>query len=191
MEASAAVRAFEITGQFGLDHLALAERPVPQPGRGQVRVRVRAATLNYRDLLVVQGLYNPKLRLPLIPVSDGAGVVDAVSEGVRRFRPGDRAVGAFFQGWLKGGLSAEKLATGLEADLDGVLCEYRVFDEAGLLPVPEHLSDAEAAALPCAGVTAWSAVVTLGRVRPGDVAGAGDRGRVSLHFSSPSWSAQP
>src|SRR3954451_9823664 len=97
LEASAAVRAFEITGQFGLDHLALAERPVPQPGRGQVRVRVRAATLNYRDLLVVQGLYNPKLRLPLIPVSDGAGVVDAV-EGVRRFRPGDRAVGVFFQG---------------------------------------------------------------------------------------------
>src|SRR3954447_2322918 len=100
LEASAAVRAFEITGQFGLDHLALAERPVPQPGRGQVRVRVRAATLNYRDLLVVQGLYNPKLRLPLIPVSDGAGVVDAVGEGVRRFRPGDRAVGVFFQGWL-------------------------------------------------------------------------------------------
>src|SRR3954464_2868167 len=180
LEASAAVRAFEITGQFGLDHLALAERPVPQPGRGQVRVRVRAATLNYRDLLVVQGLYNPKLRLPLIPVSDGAGVVDAVGQGVTRFRPGDRAVGVFFQGWLEGGPSTEKLATGLGADLDGVLCEYRVFDEAGLLPVPEHLSDAEAAALPCAGVTAWSAVVTLGRVRPGEVVVVQGTGGVAL-----------
>ena len=100
-------------------------------------------------------------------------------------------MGAFFQGWLKGGPSAEKLATGLGADLDGVLCEYRVFDEAGLLPVPEHLSDAEAAALPCAGVTAWSAVVTLGRVRPGDVAVQGTGGVSLFAFSSPSWSAQP
>src|SRR4051812_33217846 len=96
------MRAYEVRS-FGLDHLTLAERPMPRPGPGQVRVRIRAATLNYRDLLVVQGRYNPKLRLPLIPVSDGAGVVDAVGDGVRRFRPGDRAVGVFFQGWLEHG----------------------------------------------------------------------------------------
>src|SRR3954470_6536642 len=81
----------------------------------------------------------------------------------------------------------EKLATGLGADLDGMLCEHRVFDEAGLLPVPDYLSDAEAAALPCAGVTAWSAIVTLGRVRPGDVVVVQGTGGVgSSRFSSPS-----
>ena len=174
------MRAFEISGGFGLDHLVMADRPLPQPGPGQVRVRITAATLNYRDLLVVEGRYNPKLRLPLVPLSDGAGVIDAVGEGVTRFRPGDRVVGVFFQGWLEGEPSAEKLATGLGAGLDGVLCEYRVFDEAGLLPVPEYLSDAEAAALPCAGVTAWSAIVTLGRVRPGDVVVVQGTGGVAL-----------
>jgi len=153
---------------------------MPQPGPGQARVRMTAATLNYRDLLVVEGRYNPKLRLPLVPVSDGAGVVEAVGDGATRFRLGDRVVGVFFQGWLEGEPSAEKLATGLGADREGVLCEYRVFDEAGLLPAPEHLSDAEAAALPCAGVTAWSAIVTLGRVRPGDMVVVQVTGGVAL-----------
>src|SRR3712207_4124962 len=174
------MRAFEITGQFGLDHLALVERPTPEPGPGQVHVRMKAANLNYRDLLVVEGRYYPKLRLPLVPVSDGAGVVDAVGEGVTRFRPGDRVVGVFFQGWLEGEPSVEKLATGLGAHLDGVLCEHRVFDEAGLLPVPEYLSDAEAAALPCAGVTAWSAIVILARALPGDVVVVQGTGGVAL-----------
>ena len=174
------MRVFELSDGFGLDHLVMADRPLPQPGPGQVRVQITAATLNYRDLLVVEGRYNPKLRLPLIPLSDGAGVVDAVGEGATRFRAGDRVVGVFFQGWLGGEPSAEKLATGLGAHLDGVLCEYRVFDEAGLLPVPEYLSDAEAAAMPCAAVTAWSAIVTLGRVRPGDVVVVQGTGGVAL-----------
>jgi NADPH:quinone reductase-like Zn-dependent oxidoreductase len=174
------LRAVELSGGFGLDHLVMADRPLPQPGPGQVRVRITAATLNYRDLLVVEGRYNPKLRLPLIPLSDGAGVIDAVGEGVTRFKPGDRVVGVFFQGWFEGEPSAEKLATGLGADLDGVLCELRVFDQAGLLPVPDHLSDAEAATLPCAGVTAWSAIVTLGRVCPGDVVVVQGTGGVAL-----------
>src|SRR3982751_6889717 len=174
------MRVWELQNRFGLDNLALVDRPAPQPGSGQVRVRMRAATLNYRDLLVVEGRYNPKLRLPLIPVSDGAGVVDAVGQGVTRFRPGDRVVGVFFQGWMEGEPSTEKLATGLGANLDGVLCESRVFDEAGLLPVPDNLSDAEAAALPCAGVTAWSAIVSLGRVRPGEVVVVQGTGGVAL-----------
>jgi NADPH:quinone reductase-like Zn-dependent oxidoreductase len=152
-------------------------------------VRITAATLNYRDLLVVEGRYNPNLSLPLVPLSDGAGVIDAVGKGVPRFRPGDRVVGVFFQGWLEGEPSAEKLASGLGAGLDGVLCEYRVFDEAGLLSVPDHLSDAEAAALPCAGVTAWSAIVTLGRVYPSDVVvvqGTGGVALFALQFAT-SW----
>src|SRR4051794_37389336 len=180
------MRVWELQNRFGLDNLALPARPAPRPGPGQARVRMTAATLNYRDLLVVGGRYNPKLRLPLVPVSDGAGVVEAVGEGVTRFRPGDRVVGVFFQGWLEGEPSAEKLATGLGADLDGVLCESRVFDEAGLLPVPDHLGDAEAAALPCADVTAWSAVVTLGQARPGDmvlVQGTGGVALFALQFA--------
>ena len=176
------MRVWELKDRFGLHNLVRADRPAPQPGPGpgQARVRMTAATLNYRDLLVVEGRYNPKLRLPLVPVSDGAGVVEAVGDGVTRFRPGDRVVGVFFQGWLEGEPSAEKLATGLGAGREGVLCERRVFDEAGLLPAPESLSDAEAAALPCAGVTAWSAIVTLGRVRPGDMVVVQVTGGVAL-----------
>jgi NADPH:quinone reductase-like Zn-dependent oxidoreductase len=145
-----------------------------------VLVRLKAATLNYRDLLLVEGVYNPKQRLPIVPVSDGAGIVEEIGAGVTRFRPGDRVVTVLFQGWIGGEPTAAKLATGLGAGLDGVLCEYRVFDEAGLLPVPDYLSDAEAAALPCAGVTAWNAVVTLGRIRPGDVVLVQGTGGVAL-----------
>ncbi len=180
------MRAFEMQDQFGLDHLVLSQRPRPSPVFGQVLVRMTAASLNYRDLLVVQGTYRPNLRLPLIPVSDGAGVVEAVGEGVRRFRPGDRVVPIFFQGWLDGEPTTDRLMTGLGADLDGVLCEYRVFDENGLLPIPDWLTDAEAAALPCAGVTAWSAVVKLGGIRPGDmvlVQGTGGVALFALQFA--------
>jgi NADPH:quinone reductase-like Zn-dependent oxidoreductase len=180
------MRAIEIRDRFGLDHLAMTERPMPQPGPGQVLVRMTAATLNYRDLLVIEGTYNPKLRLPLIPVSDGAGTVEAVGEGADRFRPGDRVVSVFFQGWLEGEPTTEKLATGLGANLDGVLCEYRVFDQSGLLPIPDYLSDSEAAALPCSGVTAWSAIVRLGGLRPGDtvlVQGTGGVALFALQFA--------
>jgi NADPH:quinone reductase-like Zn-dependent oxidoreductase len=180
------MRAFEITNGFGLDHLSLTERPIPQPGASQVLVQMTAASLNYRDLLVVEGSYNPKLRLPMVPVSDGAGVVEAVGNGVENFRPGDRVVPIFFQGWLEGEPTTEKLATGLGANLDGVLCDYRVFEESGLLPVPDYLSDAEAAALPCAGVTAWSAIVKLGGIRPGDtvlVQGTGGVALFALQFA--------
>jgi NADPH:quinone reductase-like Zn-dependent oxidoreductase len=180
------VRAFEVRDQFGLDHLVLTQRPTPSPASGQVLVRMTAASLNYRDLLVVQGTYRPNLRLPLIPVSDGAGVVEAVGEGVRRFRPGDRVVPIFFQGWLDGEPTIDRLMTALGADLDGVLCEYRVFDEGGLLPTPNELTDAQVAALPCAGVTAWSAVVKLGGIRPGDtvlVQGTGGVALFALQFA--------
>ena len=124
------MRAFEINGGFGLQHLKLAERPRPRPEPGQVLVRLKAVTLNYRDLLLVEGRYNPRLRLPIVPVSDGAGIVEEVGTGVTRFRPGDRVVTVLFQGWIEGEPTAAKLATGLGAGLDGVLCEYRVLDEA-------------------------------------------------------------
>ncbi len=172
------MRAFEIR-EFGADPLVLTQRPEPVPGPGQVLVAMTAASLNYRDLLIAEGTYNPRLRLPLIPVSDGAGIVVESGSGVA-LRPGDRVVPIFFQGWLDGDPSTEKLATGLGADLDGVLCEHRVFGEAGLLRVPDHLDDGEAAALPCAGVTAWSAVVKLGATKPGDVVLVQGTGGVAL-----------
>jgi NADPH:quinone reductase-like Zn-dependent oxidoreductase len=174
------VKVVELRSEFGLANLTVAERPLPEPGPDEVRVRMTAATLNYRDLLVVEGRYDPRLKLPLIPVSDGVGRIDAVGEKVTRFKLGDRVAGIFFQGWLEGEPTTERLATGLGAHLDGVLSEYRLFPEAGVLRVPDYLTDAEAAAFPCAGVTAWSAIVTLGRVAPGEVVLIQGTGGVAL-----------
>jgi NADPH:quinone reductase-like Zn-dependent oxidoreductase len=174
------VRAVEIRGAFGLDHLALVERPDPRPGPGQVLVRLRAASLNYRDLLTVEGKYNPKQRLPLIPCSDGAGEVVEIGEGVTRVRPGERVCAAFAQKWIAGTPTRDKLRSTLGGPLDGTLAELAVFDEEGVVHVPDHLSDEEAATLPCAAVTAWSALVTEGGVAAGDTVLVLGTGGVSL-----------
>lgn len=174
------MRAFELTGGFGFERLTMVERPVPLPGPKEVLVRMTAATLNYRDVLVVEGSYNPKQPLPHVPLSDAAGVVEAVGPEVQAFKPGDRVSPIFCQGWLDGEPTAQKLATALGAHLPGVLAEYRLFPEYGLLPLPDDLGDLEAACLPCAGLTAWSAVVKLGGVRPGDVVLIQGTGGVAL-----------
>ncbi|HEV7786394.1 MAG TPA: NAD(P)-dependent alcohol dehydrogenase [Thermoanaerobaculia bacterium] len=150
------MRAVEIRGGFGLDHLETVERPDPSPGPGQALVRLRAASLNYRDLLTVEGKYNPKLKLPLIPCSDGAGEVVATGDGVTRVRPGDRVCGIFAQAWIAGEPTRERLRSTLGGPLDGTLAELAVYDQEGLVRIPEHLTDEEAATLPCAGVTAWT-----------------------------------
>jgi NADPH:quinone reductase-like Zn-dependent oxidoreductase len=152
------MRAVEIRDAFGLDHLAFAERPDPVPGPGQALVRIRAASLNYRDLLTVEGKYNPKQKLPLIPCSDGAGEVVAVGDGVTRVRPGDRVSAIFAQRWIAGEPTRERLRSTLGGPLDGTLAELAVFDQEGLVKIPEHLTDEEAATLPCAAVTAWTAL---------------------------------
>ncbi len=151
------MKQFEIR-EFGIDQLQLVESEKPKPGFGQVLVRMTAASLNYRDLLVVEGKYNPKLRRPMIPLSDGAGVVEEVGPGVTRFQTGDRVTACFFQKWTDGGITREKSASALGGALDGILREYAVFGEDGLLKSPAGLSDEEAAALPCAAVTAWHAL---------------------------------
>jgi len=161
------MRAWEIQG-FSIEQLVLVERPDPEPGPGQVVVRVRAASLNYRDLMMVQGRYNPRQALPLVPLSDAVGEVLAVGPGVERVRPGQRVVGAFAQGWVSGEPSREAMRTTLGGPRDGTLAEQVLLDEAGVVPVPEALDDGVAATLPCAGVTAWNAVFRVGRVRPGD-----------------------
>jgi NADPH:quinone reductase-like Zn-dependent oxidoreductase len=161
------MKVFEIKGAFGLENLTPAERPEPEPGHGQVLVQVRAVSLNYRDLLVVKGLYNPKLPLPLIPFSDGVGDVVAVGEGVTRVKEGDRVTGSFMQSWLAGELTSAGARSTLGGDRGGMLAEYVVLDQEGVVPVPEHLSYEEAATLPCAGVTAWHATVLRG-LKPGE-----------------------
>ncbi len=156
------MRVVEIRGDFGLDHLVLAERPEPRPGPGQAVVRVRAASLNYRDLLMADGRYNRKQKLPLVPCSDGAGEVLAVGEGVSRVRPGDRVCGIFAQGWIAGEPSRDLVRTTLGGPLDGMLAEQVTLAAEGLVKVPDHLTYREAATLPCAAVTAWAALVEGG-----------------------------
>ncbi|MGA2535126.1 MAG: NAD(P)-dependent alcohol dehydrogenase [Terracidiphilus sp.] len=151
---------------FGVDSMEFVERPTPEPGPGEVLVKVQAVSFNFRDLLVVKGLYNPKLRLPRIPVSDGAGEVSAVGEGVTRWKVGDRVAAIFMQNWIDGPPTADKSRGALGGDIDGMLAEYIVLKESGLVAIPEHLSFQEAATLPCAAVTAWNAL-SVGDLKPG------------------------
>ena len=173
------MRCHELNGGFGLENLRLADRPDPQPGPGEVLVRVRAVALNYRDLLIVRGLYNPKLPMPRVLASDGAGEVVAVGPGVTRFRQGDRVAACFMQGWLGGELDEPASRTALGGDIDGMLAEQVVFHEQGWVKLPEHLSFEEGATLPCAAVTAWHAVVECG-IDPGDTVLTQGTGGVSL-----------
>jgi len=174
------VKVVEIHQAFGLENLRVVERTQPQPSAGQVLVRMRAASLNYRDLLMVQGHYNPKQPLPLIPCSDGAGIVEAVGEGVTRVQRGQRVATLFSQSWMSGEPTPEKLRTTLGGPMDGTLTELMLLDEDGVIPVPEHLSDEQAATLPCAALTAWSALVTQGNIKAGDTVLVQGTGGVSL-----------
>ena len=159
------MRTWQISS-FGVDSLEFVERPTPSPGPGEVLVAVRAISFNYRDLLLVKGIYNPKLKLPRIPCSDGSGEVAAVGEGVTAWKPGDRVAGIFMQNWFDGVLTPIKARGALGGDIDGTLAEYIVLKETGLVPLPEHLSYQEAATLPCAAVTAWNAL-GAGELKPG------------------------
>jgi NADPH:quinone reductase-like Zn-dependent oxidoreductase len=174
------LKCYELQGPGGADELALVDKPMPTPGPGEVLVRLKAATLNYRDLLTVKGGYGSRQKFPLVPVSDGAGVVEAIGPGVRAFAPGDRVIGSFFESWISGEPSEAKMRAALGGAVDGVLAEYRIFPAQALVRTPAHLSDVEAAALPCAGVTAWSAVVKLGEVKPGQTVLTQGTGGVSL-----------
>ena len=174
------MKAFEIKNKFGLDSLTLTERPDPKPSYGQVLIKLRSLSLNYRDLMVVKGLYNPKLPLPLIPFSDGVGEVVAVGSGVTRVNIGDRVAGIFFQKWLAGELTAEKAESALGGAIEGMLAEYVVLHEDGVVHVPEHLTDEEAASLPCAAVTAWNALFTCGGLKAGDTVLIQGTGGVSI-----------
>ena len=181
------MRVFQIEGDWGIDNLRLAERPDPEPGPGEVLVRMTAASLNARDLIVPERGYGRATgELPLIPVSDGVGEVVAVGEGVTRAAPGDRVCPSYFQNWIAGAPSAAGFASSLGGPRDGVMAELVCLSEQGVCRVPEHLSDAEAATLPCAGLTAWSTLSTYGRVAPGErvlVQGTGGIALFALAFA--------
>ena len=179
------MKAFEIQ-EFGIDNLAIVERAEPQVTSGHVLVKMTAASLNYRDLMVVKGQYNPKLKRPMVPLSDGVGVVEEIGPDVTRFKKGDRVVGCFMQKWIEGPINREKAGSALGGAIDGVLQEYKLFSEEGLLPVPSSLNDEEAATLPCAGVTAWHALFEHTPPVPGNsvlVQGTGGVSIFALQFA--------
>jgi NADPH:quinone reductase-like Zn-dependent oxidoreductase len=178
------MRAWQISA-FGIDSLEFVERPTPVPGPSEVLVGVRAVSWNFRDLLMIKGFYNPRLALPRIPCSDGAGEVVAVGEDVTAFQPGDRVAGIFMQNWQDGPLTAAKMKAALGGDVDGMLADHVILSEAGLVRIPDHLSFQEAATLPCAAVTAWNALAA-GDVRPGStilIQGTGGVSIFALQFA--------
>lgn len=162
------MRAYEIVSDGGIDALALATRPDPKPGPTEVLVRVRASSINFRDLSTVLDPVPRKIAYPTVPNSDGAGEVVAVGERVSRFKVGDRVCGCFFQGWVDGDITPEYMGRALGGTADGMLAEYRVLDEQGLVAMPAHMDFAEAATLPCAALTAWVSLIERGRVKAGD-----------------------
>jgi NADPH:quinone reductase-like Zn-dependent oxidoreductase len=162
------MKAYEVRATTGLDGLVLnTSRPDPQPGHGQLVVRVRATALNYRDQGVIKGVYG-YTKFPVIPLSDGAGEVVVVGSGVTQFKAGDRVTSTFFVNWTGGRLPADASRNSLGGMIDGVLAEYALLNETGTIRIPEGLNFEEAATLPCAGLTAWNAVVEIGQIKAGE-----------------------
>ncbi len=179
------MKAYEIQNPIGIDALTLVERSDPKPGFGQVVVQVRATSLNYRDLIVVEGNY-PGMNRPVIPMSDGAGDVVDIGEGVTRVKVGDRVAGIFFQDWIAGSINRQIMKSALGGSIDGMLAEYVVLNQEGVVILPDHLSYEDGATLPCAAVTAWHGLVTKGNITAGEsvlVLGTGGVSIFALQFA--------
>ena len=172
-------RAVVVT-KFGLDHLEWVDREVVAPAPGEVRVRVEACSLNYRDLLMVTGRYNPRQKLPLVPLSDGAGIIEATGDNVGALRVGDRVCALFAPSWQRGAPSKARFLGTRGGPLDGLLREHVTAPADHFRKAPAHLSSREAAALPCAALTAWSALVTEGNLAAGEQVLVLGTGGVSL-----------
>ena len=175
------MKALEVIAPGGLDNLRQVDRPEPVPGPGEVSLRMRAASLNFRDLLMVEDRYGrTRIAFPITPLSDGCGVVDAVGPGVTRVAPGDRVTPLFFQNWLAGGPTPDAAASALGHPLPGVGRERAVYTEQGVAKVPEFLTDQQAATLPCAALTAWRALFEDARLKPGQTVLLQGTGGVSI-----------
>ena len=173
------MKIWQVAREWSIDGLELAERPAPEPGPAQIAVRIRAASLNFRDLLTVQGR-GGAYKLPLVPFSDGAGEVIAVGDGVTRVAVGDRVCPMFFPLWLDGRPSAANRRLALGGTRPGVLQEVMLLDAEAVTRIPRDLSFVEAAALPCAGLTAWRGLFEEGHVRPGQTVLVQGTGGVSI-----------
>ncbi|MGD9805278.1 MAG: NAD(P)-dependent alcohol dehydrogenase [Hyphomicrobiaceae bacterium] len=181
------MRAWQIVSDGGIEALQLNETQSRTPGPGEVAVRIHANAINYRDYLTINDPVGRKLPYPRVPNSDGTGEVIAVGPGVTGVKAGDRVASCFFQRWTDGQCSAEAMASALGGALDGVLAEEAVLRADGVVPVPEHLSFAEAATLPCAALTAWNAIVETGRTKAGDwvlLLGTGGVSIFALQFAT-------
>jgi NADPH:quinone reductase-like Zn-dependent oxidoreductase len=181
------MKAYHLKSHAGAGRLVRTEIIKPEPARGEVRIRVEAASLNYRDLLILdragEGGFDGR-----IPLSDGAGVVDAVGSDVTQWRPGDRVAASFFRDWISGPFKSSYVPSSLGGStMDGMLAEYVALPATALVSVPEHLTSVEAATLPCAGVTAWHGLITRGGMGKGDtllVQGTGGVALFGLQFAT-------
>lgn len=180
------MKVYEIN-EFGIDNLTLTDREEPSPQANEVKVKFHATSLNFRDLMMVKGAYNPRLKRPLVPFSDGAGEVVETGETVTKFKVGDRVMPIFMQGWIDGAIDFQKARTALGGDTDGCLREYGTFSEEGLVCIPDHFSFEEAATLPCAAVTAYHALFESGKMKSDDsilLLGTGGVSIFALQFAA-------
>jgi NADPH:quinone reductase-like Zn-dependent oxidoreductase len=177
------MRALNVAAPWGLDAIKVVELPEPSPGQGQVLVRMKAVSLNYRDLLMINGMYGRGAASAtdvITPFSDGCGFVEAIGPGVTRFKVGDRVSTLFFQNWISGPPSLEKLTSALGYPIPGGGAELQVFSQEGLSKVPEFLSDQQVATLPCAALTAWRGLFHDARLEPADTVVLQGTGGVSI-----------
>ena len=181
------MKAYQLRDEWSLENIELVDLPKPSPSQGEVLLEMKAASLNYRDLVVAQRGYGSKTgTLPLIPISDGVGIVTEVGEGVTRVKEGDRVCPLFMQGWFSGPPNRERLGATLGGPIDGVMAEYRCFPEDSVSKIPETLSHLEASTLPCAALTAWSALIGEGKLQPGEsvlIQGTGGVSLFALQFA--------
>ena len=176
------MRALQVAEPWGVENLKVVELPAPTPGPGQVLIRIKAASLNFRDLMMVSsgGTRAGALAGPMIPLSDGCGVVEGVGEGVTRVAVGDRVSSLFYQTWISGPPTPEQIRGQLGAPIPGVAREFAVYSQDGVSKVPDYLTDQEVATLPCAALTAWRAMFVDADLSPGDTVVLQGTGGVSI-----------
>lgn len=185
------MKSFHLSNQAGVGRLVRADIKKPEPGAGEVRIRVEAVSLNYRDLLILDRAGQGTLQGTLdgrVPLSDGAGVIDAIGDGVTQWQQGDRVAASFFRDWISGPFKTSHVRSALGGDItDGMLAEYVVLPATALVAVPVHLTAIEAATLPCAGVTAWHGLIARGGMGQGDtllIQGTGGVAMFGLQFAA-------